>query len=63
MQHRDPVVVRHSFQLPKALMDTFRDGCERRGINMSALHRTFVEAKVQEFAREDKTKEEAETAA
>lgn len=59
MQHRDPVVVRHSFQLPKALMDTFRDGCERRGINMSALHRKFVEAKVTEFAREDAEKDTA----
>ena len=56
---QDPIVIRHSFQIPKPLMDRFREGCERRGLNMSALHRKFVEAKVREFAAEDAQREPA----
>lgn len=48
-----------TYKLPDGLKRQFRAGCEKRGINMSALHRQFVESKVKDFGEEDTEKASA----
>lgn len=39
--------------LPDPLKGAFKEGCEKRGINMSALLRKDIEGHVQRFRQED----------
>lgn len=39
--------------MPGTLKDAFKEGCEKRGINMSALIRKDIEGHVQWFQEED----------